>query len=399
MKQNRNPLIYRLLFYAIFAGDALFSPFYALYFVSAGMNDWQQSILLASVPFSLFFGDFIFSFFATSFKKDVWLFRSAAVIEVILFVVFGFAKTFPFLLAMTILTSFFNSALFQVMDGTAAIAAKASGKRYQSIRVYGSIAYAGSLLLGYFIVGRIDYSWLFDIASLFFIIGLAVSFLITPVEEAIPPHEIDENGNHVEVPLIKNKRFMMYLVFNALFFGASNTLGSILTLYLKGLGLADNEYSFWYGARVVFEIISMILLPSMMKVLKKDKNGLIVGTSLLLVSNVLSMLITDKFGLVASVFLIRGFANAFVIVRNVTYLQHVVGDKKVARALTLCAGFANAVNGIGNLFSSAIYQAWSFQGLFLILFIVQVIAFVLLIMIKDEKPKMVIAPSVESAGK
>ena len=115
MKENRNPLIYRLLFYAIFAGDALFSPFYALYFVSAGMNEWQQSVLLASVPFALFLGDFIFSFFATSFKKDLRLFRAAAVIEIILFIIFGFAWTFPFLLVMTVVTSFFNSALFQVM--------------------------------------------------------------------------------------------------------------------------------------------------------------------------------------------------------------------------------------------------------------------------------------------
>lgn len=393
MKENRNPLIYRLLFYAIFAGDALFSPFYALYFVSAGMNEWQQSVLLASVPFALFLGDFIFSFFATSFKKDLRLFRAAAVIEIILFIIFGFARTFPFLLVMTVVTSFFNSALFQVMDGTAAIAAKASGKRYQSIRVYGSIAYAGSLFLGFFIVGKIDYSWLFDIASLFFSIGLAISFLITPVDETIPPHEIDENGNHVELPLIKNKRFILYLLFYALFFGASNTLGSMLTLYLKGMGLADNEYSFWYGARVVFEIISMILLPYMMKLLKKDKNGLIVGSVLYLFSNVLSIFITDKIGLVASVFLIRGFANAFAIVRNVTYVQHLVGDKKVARALTLCAGFANAVNGIGNLLSSTIYQAWSFQGLFFIMLVIQIGGFVILLTIKDLKPNVVTAPS------
>ena len=137
----------------------------------------------------------------------------------------------------------------------------------------------------------------------------------------------------------------------------------------------------------------------MMKLLKKDKNGLIVGSILYLFSNVLSIFITDKIGLVASVFLIRGFANAFAIVRNVTYVQHLVGDKKVARALTLCAGFANAVNGLGNLLSSTIYQAWSFQGLFFILLIVQIGGFVILLTIKEEKPKLVVAPSPETIGK
>ncbi|MCH4229095.1 MAG: MFS transporter, partial [Bacilli bacterium] len=121
-------------------------------------------------------------------------------------------------------------------------------------------------------------------------------------------------------------------------------------------------------------------------IIKKHKTSLIVGSSFFLLSALLFSVVTDRYWLVSSSFLARGFANGFIIISSVSYLQNLVGDKNVARALTLEAGLSYMVTGIGNLVASYIYTALSFQAFFLILFVIQALAFVLLFFVKVTTP-------------
>ena len=90
MSEKRNPLYFRFVYFLIFSGDALFSPFYPYYFDDAGLANWQESLLLACVPFFLFVGDYVFSLFATSFRRNLMLLRIGAACEVLGFLAFGF---------------------------------------------------------------------------------------------------------------------------------------------------------------------------------------------------------------------------------------------------------------------------------------------------------------------
>jgi PPP family 3-phenylpropionic acid transporter len=189
MSAKRNPTIYRIVYFLIFAGDALFSPFYSLYFVDAGLVAWQKSLLLALIPFFLFIGDYVFSFFATSFRRSLWLVRISAIAEVFGFLAFGFTKSFPWILTLTIFTSFFDSAIFQVMDATSAVAVKKVHVEYWTIRIFGSLAYAAALISGYFFISYISYTVLYAIASGLILCGLAMSFFIFPVVEDLPNRE------------------------------------------------------------------------------------------------------------------------------------------------------------------------------------------------------------------
>ncbi|MCH3909256.1 MAG: MFS transporter [Bacilli bacterium] len=388
MNEKRNPLIYRLLYFAIYAGDALFTPFYSLFFISVGLSSLEQSILLALIPFTLFIGNYLFSFFATSYKRNVNLMRWMALAQGVGIVLFGFMQSFASLCVLTIFICLFNSSYFQIEDAASAVSMKKLGVSYSSIRIFGSIAYAAALLAGYFLVGNLPYKYLFVIAGCLMFIGFALTFLIAkPSQEDI--HRDAETKEEKADPyrsFFKNKSFVLFLVFYAVFFGCSNTAGYIIPVYLNQLGLLDNEYSLWSGVRVLAEILSFIVFPFLFKIIKKHKTSLIVGSSFFLLSALLFSVVTDRYWLVSSSFLARGFANGFIIISSVSYLQNLVGDKNVARALTLEAGLSYMVTGIGNLVASYIYTALSFQAFFLILFVIQALAFVLLFFVKVTTP-------------
>ncbi len=385
MKDKCNPIVYRLLYYAIFTGDALFSPFYYQYFKSVGLPADQIGMLMAIVPFSLFVGCFFFSHFATSFKKSLFVMRVLAVLEVLSIIVFGFCATFVPLLVMTIITSFFNSAYFQIQDGTCTVAMKKAGKGYQSIRIFGSLAYAVALIGGFFIVGVIPYSVLYTISAFFFLVGFVLTFLIAPVPEDLPEREASSSTPSQLKGLFSNPSFVYFLIFNTLFFASINAGGTLLAAYLKNLGLLDNEYSLWYGLRVVAEVASMALFPFAFLKLKSHKKSLAISCSLFLLASVLAAVIPEKYSLVSTTFLLRGLANGFSLVSGVLLLHAIVGDKLVTRALVLCGGLSNAFTGLGDLLGDYAARQWNYPLVFLLLSVIGLIGFLFLFLIKEPK--------------
>jgi|GEM_PF-785303 PPP family 3-phenylpropionic acid transporter len=389
MKDKYNPIIYRLLYYAIFTGDALFSPFYYQYYRSVGLSDAQSGVLLAIVPFSLFLGGLFFSHFATTFKKSLRVMRILSVLEVFSFVAFGFCTTYWPLLVLTVIASFFNSAYFTIQDGTCTIAMKKAGKGYESIRIFGSIAYAVALIGGFFIVGIIPYSVLYTIAAFFFLCGFVLTFLIVPVDDEIPDRTVASEASSAAVPeekkgLFSNKQFILFLIYNTLFFASVNSLGTLLTVYLeKGLGLQDNEYSLWYGLRVVAEIASLLAFPFVFRKLKSHKKSLMISGSLFILSGLLAIVIPEKNALVSSAFLIRGLANGLSLVSGVLLLHSIVGDRLVTRALVISGALCNFLTGLGNLLFDYMSRATGYPLVFVALSVISVVGFVLLFFIKE----------------
>jgi PPP family 3-phenylpropionic acid transporter len=383
MKDRYNPTIYRLLYYAIFTGDALFSPFYALYFESVGL-DAKVGLLLAIVPFSLFAGDLFFSHFATSFKRSLLMMRLTALLEVLSIIAFGFCRDFVSVFALTIVTSFFNSAYFQIQDGTCTIAMKRAGKGYESVRIFGSIAYAVALIGGFFLIGNIPYSALYVISAFFFLMGFVLTFLISPVPEEIPVRVAGPSSS-AKKGLLSNKNYVYFLFFNTIFFASVNTVGTLLTLYLNKLGLRDNEYSLWYGFRVVAETASLLIFPFVFRKIKSHKKSLFISASLFIFSGVLGIIIPEKYALVSTSFLIRGFANGFDLVSGVLLVHSLVGDKLVTRALVFSAALCNAFSGIGYLLGDYYSRILGYPALFIILSVLCLLSLVFLFLIKEPK--------------
>src|SRR5574344_390911 len=149
---KHNFFLYKLQYFAVFAADALFTPFFALYFSAVGLTSIQSGVLLGLVPFCLFLGDFFFGLLSTSYKANLRLMKICALIQAICIFLVGSIHSFIGLAILISLANFASGALFQIQDGSSSICCAKDKKSFDSIRIYGSAAYAIILFLNYFVL-------------------------------------------------------------------------------------------------------------------------------------------------------------------------------------------------------------------------------------------------------
>ena len=369
MESRRNTHIYRLLTFALYFGDALFTPFFSLYFAScAGLGELEKSILLASVPFAFFVGNLFYSFFETSWKRNVFLIRIISVIEAIFLGCFGLTQNFWWLLPITILTAMHNSCFFGLIDGMGANSAKRHNIPFSTIRIMGSLAYVCGSLFGYFFLDKIGYTIFFNIGALFILAMLPISFfLVRPDEERRGQVVPEQRINNKE--FFANKNVWLLLAFSALFYGALNNFNYILPIFMTsgGGGLTDGETAIWTVVRVVVEMAIMLSLPLFQKVIKTQKRILVLSCVIQLAAVLSSALISDFTALLWVVFILRGVGYGFGLVSLVLFTQEIVGIKACSKACSLATGATYVFCGIINLVSSFIYNAIGFINYFFIL--------------------------------
>jgi MFS family permease len=383
LKKDHNPFVYRLIFLIVFMADAFFSPFVGLYFDSIGLDGIQKSLLLGLMPFAVFFGDLLFSHFATTYKRGLFLLRLLTFIELTLVVLIAFFPNFIALIFLTVGFSFENNAIFNILSGTCSSAIRKGKTTYSSERIFGSIGYALSLFLGYFLLGALPYRLLFLISASLFFLGAIITFFLYPVQE--DEADDDEDPEIKKHGLWSKRSFVLFMVYYVLFLGAINAGGTLLPLYLKQLGMADNLYSLYYSFRVVSEIASILLFPLLMRFMKSHKVSLIVSTSLYLLSLLLMVLVKNVDVLGLSVMLIQGFANGFFLISSVAMLEEIVGSRLITKALTIVAGLTSCLTGLLNLVSSTVYENTSFPVFFFILLLVSVAGTASLFFINEHK--------------
>jgi PPP family 3-phenylpropionic acid transporter len=376
--KNHNFALYKLEYFFIYSGDALFSPFFALFFASAGLTTIQSGILLGLVPFFLFLGDFVCGFLSTSYKRNLTIIRMCCLLEALWIFLTGAAISFNSLLFFISLASFSNGALFQIQDGSSSICCGKEKRSFDSIRIYGSIAYAVALFLDYFFLKDASietYSTIFKLSSFLFVGAFFISSLMKDYPDTV---FIKEKKQSFHFDLY----FFYYVLFYVLVNVSVGIAGYYMPLYLKELGLSDNEYSLFYSIRVVCEI--SIILPYhkfIYPLLKSHKKCLVIGAALYILSTFMGVVVPTQYALVSLYSCLRGFGSGFVIVSSVGFLQDSLGDNKITSGLTLVCALTNLFSGIGNLVAPYIYTSTSFIVLFGILFGVGLLGYLFLFLI------------------
>ena len=369
MKLDKNLTLLRLTYFVAFFADALFTPFIALYFLSVGLTSKECGILLSIVPFATFFGNYFCSFFAKRFRRGLFLLHCLSLFEGIAVLIIGFTSQFCGILVLLILFSFNNSSYFQIQDAYAAVETKNKGSSFYSVRIFGSLAYACALLLGFFLIKGLSYKNLFILSSSFFFFDFAMTFFLT--SESNPAIVVRPNENLERT--LKSLPFVFYLVFYVLIYGSLSIGSYVLPIHLKNLGLADNEYSAFNALRVGCEIVMVLFSARLYKWMRGYRNCLIVASSLFILSSLSVAIFNEPYLIVTTNYMMRGIGGGLFIVASVGYVQAWVGDSMLGKALTIVAGSMNVFTGIGNLVSPYLYDSLSFNALFGILACIQVV--------------------------
>ena len=157
-----------LVYLSSFFGDALFTPFIALYYISIGFSDFQRGILLALIPISTIVGNFIYGKLSNKLTRNIRLLKLLGLMNALIIILIGFIKNYYVLLFLTALFGLNNSPYFSMQDGVGVSLCEQEKKIYSRTRMFGSIGYCLALISGSYLVDLFNYTIIFIISGSFF---------------------------------------------------------------------------------------------------------------------------------------------------------------------------------------------------------------------------------------
>ena len=364
-----------LIYLSAFFGDALFSPFIALYLISIGFSDYERGVLLAIIPVATIIGNLIFGKLSGKLKRNVNLVKVLSLINAIVIILFGLTSNFYFLLVLTTLFGLHNSPYFSLEDGIGVTFCEKENKIYSRTRMFGSIGYCLALLSGSYIVTLLNYTYIFLIAGLFFLlVNVIALFIKVPQEEN--KEEKENRASYKD--LFRNKRFIFYSLFYLLLNGMWVIGESYLSTYFNYLNVSDSQYSLMYGVQVGVEILVIFILS---KFLNKFKNTsvLLLLSCIVIFSRYLLLgtnLSASSLMIITSI--LRGIGWGGFLSSHLPVVKKILGIDLTTKGITCLVVMANLLGSIGNLVAPYIYTSLSLQWLYLIFGIIQVIGTVIL---------------------
>ena len=371
-----------LIYLCAFFGDALFSPFIALYLISKGFSDYQRGFLLAIIPFLTILGNLIYGKFSSKLRKNLLLVKILACINSLVIIFYGLVSNYYLLIILTILFGLHNSSYFSLQDGVGVNLCEQEKKLYSQTRMFGSLGYCIALLFGSFLVLKINYTYLFLIAGIFFFLVNVVSlFIKLPKEEQ---EEIKvEKVSYKE--LFKNNKYLLYCLFYILVNGIWVIGESYLSTYFNYLGVTDSQFSLMCGVQVGIEIITIFIISKIKNSDKHLKTILLISCIVNFTRYIVMGLNINSLIILISSAVLRGIGWGGFLSSHLLIVKKIVGINLTTKAITFLAIIANAFGSLGNLVAPYIYTSLSLQALYLIFGIIQVAGTCVLVFINVEK--------------
>lgn len=367
-----------LVYLSAFFGDALFSPFIALYFISLGFSDFQRGILLALIPISTILGNFIYGKLSSKLVRNLKLLKMLAMINSLVIIAFGLIKNFYLLLGLTIIFGLNNSPYFSMQDGIGVSFCEKEKKIYSQTRMFGSIGYCAALLCGSYLVNLFNYTVIFIISGAFFLLVNIVLLFIKVEAE----NNFDEDKKIISYKnLFRNKLFVKYIIFYLLLNGMWVIGESYLSTYFNYLDISDSYYSLMFGIQVGIEVIVILLISRIFKKQQHLKYILIVSCVIIASRYLIMGTKIPVNSLIIIVSILRGLGWGGLLSSHLPVVKKMLGLELTTKGITFLAILTNLMGTIGNFVAPYIYTGLSFQWLYLLFGFIQVIGIIILLTI------------------
>jgi PPP family 3-phenylpropionic acid transporter len=385
MRKPSNVVLFRLVYFLIYFADALFTPFYGLYLLSLSFSAQEVSVVLGVIPFAACLGSLLLGRISSSFKGNLRLMKILILFEILGVLLLAYLSSFGVLVGVVILLAFSNGVYYQIEDGASSMALKKEGRSFSSVRIFGSLGFLSALGACYGLLQVWRYPYLFTLAAGIFLLAfILLHFFMLPEEEKAPvPVSQAPKGHWGD--LLLNRSFVFFLLFYFLLDGVVSIEGYCLPLYLNSLGMSDQVYSLLNAFRVAVEVVVVALYKPIKRLLRSDRNCLLLGAGILLFSSVGIILFQDSYAIAFTNYACRGVGGALLFIGFVSYLSAILPSASLTRGLSLCSALMDIMTGTFNFASAPIYLATSFWVFFAILSGVAALGFVFLFFAKDER--------------
>lgn len=370
MITNKETLKFKLLTFIRYFGDAFFYPFFALYLKHTGLVEGEIGFILSITPIISIIANPIYSFFCKNSRITKNILKVITVLEAIVITIIGFSNNFYLVSALTILLALFGSCHYGLMDSFTAVYANISNTQYSTIRIFGSIAYIIATTIGGGIVEKLGYSTSFIIASILFIASGLLYQLIKPFDNLDKSDDKSNTSRYSKI--FKNKYLIIFLIFYTILNSTNYSIDSFLSTFYKTIGVDAQGYGIVYSYYVIFEVITMIILSKIKR--RPTDEVLFIIASILYTTRMFVFYLNIDLTTIIIITSFKGIVNGIINSIMFPYLIKLVGPKLATTATLIFNTVHSIYIALGNNIFGNIIEKYGYSNLYLIGFIISLIA-------------------------
>lgn len=379
--------IYNIYFFTYFFAVGVIMPWFPIYMSEVALlsNDKIGLILsiisLVSIIFQPIWG--IVNDKLHLDKKIVFL----GIVMVNIFVVLIFISTnFYFLALFTFMFGLFNCGIGPIQDSLAVIYTKKYNFKYGDVRIWGSIGYAIATVISGYFIKNIGYNSILILSTLFFLLSFFIFMKVKQVRSPIINKSVKRQNNLLIV--LKNKIFIIFLIFASLSIGVLSTMGNFTTLRIKDLGGSTTQIGFITALTVFLEILTMLYITKIN--IRISEYKLLMISILIQIPFLLVYIYSSDLNLLLYILLLRGISSGLFITVMVNFISSLLPSDEILSGLILYSAISINLTGyLTNTISGFIITFASYKALFITILCLVLISLVMAFILFKAKKQVV----------
>ncbi len=267
------------------------------------------------------------------------------------------------------LVNFFRGSMVPMKDNLEVRSCNAMGLNFGKIRSFGSFMFTiGSLIISALLSTFLDVKHTFWIALVLMLPAILLTLKMNDPVHVRKTGETKAKREKLDIrPLLKNGKYISFLLFALVFYIAANTEINFIPYYMADIGVDSGNYGFFLAYRGALEIPLLLLMSRLRKRIKLEYL-LLLGVLLMSVEVLLfasfarslpTMLLSTTF---------FGLGNGVFIGSSLNYLYELAPNNLKATAQSFFTAVASGAGIIGNLVGGMVFSAMNATDFYFVVF-------------------------------
>lgn len=291
---TKRPLLYLSLFLFFFhSSAALTATFLPSYFQEKGLSASEIGWLMAAGPFTALFSQPFWGYISDKYKTIKWVLLICSVGIIAMSVFLFKMESFGMLLFIAGIFFSFMSPVGALGDSLVQKTAALYQTQFGQIRMWGSVGFAVTSLLGGAIMAKTGLDWLFYLVLASSILTLIVILKIVDVPASPKSINLKKAAGVISQP-----RFLWFLVIIMLVTITHRANDMFIGLYIRELGGTESQIGMAWFIGVASEAAIFLFSAYWMRLFKKTMMFVITAAALYGIRWMLFTLLTEPFQLI-----------------------------------------------------------------------------------------------------
>jgi MFS transporter, PPP family, 3-phenylpropionic acid transporter len=369
--------LFRAYYVAIFFGMGILNTLLAVYLQDElKLSGSQIGVLMSIIPVVMIFGPPLWGILSDYTQKPLHILAFTLVCMAFTSLLFSITTTYWLLMVVSFFLAFFQSALTPLSDSITLNYTQKGKEHYGSIRLYGAIGFAVSVLIGGKAADLVGLQVIFYLAAVMFVIGAVLSRKL-PSEGQAMKGNLKEGLRH----LLAEKKFVLFLVCTFLIVGPINANNTYFGLYITDLGgtLTGVGIAFLLaaGSEAPFMKLSNYIIQ------KLGVERLLILTAIVCMLRWVLYFLTPPLWVVYATTVSQGLSVGLFIPAALYYIRQITISSMQSTAISLYSAMGFGIGGfVCTIVGGYILEALSIHYVYIIFAISSMLGIALLYVVK-----------------